>query len=75
MRTGILNAYPQALDAEPFTPEHTRPDVSMTEGEEAAIRAWLVDIGERSRKIIDEVLALCQRSAEARGYYTRRAKE
>ncbi|MCL1861496.1 MAG: hypothetical protein FWG52_08215 [Proteobacteria bacterium] len=65
----ILEAYPEAESAEAFELVHTLPTALMTEAEEATIRAWLASIGERQQEIIDEVLAQCQISAEARGYY------
>ncbi|MDR2015617.1 MAG: hypothetical protein LBP99_08400 [Azoarcus sp.] len=68
-RVGILKGYPTAVDAEPFELEHTRPVAPMNAGEGAAIRAWLASIGECSPEIINDVLAQCEKSAEARGYY------
>ncbi|MCL1860259.1 MAG: hypothetical protein FWG52_01815 [Proteobacteria bacterium] len=74
MRTSILRGYPEAVSAEPFTLEHTRPEARLAVVEVAAIRAWLASIGERSQEIIDDVLSQCERSAEARDYYLRRAE-
>jgi hypothetical protein len=71
---GILKTHPEAVSAEPFKLEHTKPDAAMTREDETAIRAWLAHIGEQSPEIINDVLAQCQRSIEARDYYTKRAK-
>ncbi|MCL1861028.1 MAG: hypothetical protein FWG52_05770 [Proteobacteria bacterium] len=43
--------------------------------EVVAIRAWLSSIGERSQEVIDDVLAQCEKSTEARGYYLRQTGE
>ena len=45
----------------------------MTADEEGAIRAWLALIEETDPAIIAEVIDQCQRDAEARDYFTRRA--
>ncbi|MCL1825821.1 MAG: hypothetical protein FWG26_07780 [Betaproteobacteria bacterium] len=72
--TSILKGYPEAISVEPFTLGHTMPDAPLSEKEAAAIVLWLASIGERSQEIIDDVLSQCERSAEARGYYLRRAE-
>ena len=73
-RAGILKGYPEAESVEAFTLVHTRPDTRLAVEEAAAIVLWLASIGERSQEIIDDVLAQCERSAEARGYYLRRVE-
>lgn len=49
--------------------------VSMTETEEAAIRAWLAHIEETDEAIIDNVLKRCRSDGEARAYFIQRAGE
>ncbi|MCL1860940.1 MAG: hypothetical protein FWG52_05325 [Proteobacteria bacterium] len=65
---GIRRAYPAAVGVEPFELEVTAPDTSMTASERNAILAWLFDIDERAQEVIDEVMAVCERSAGAREY-------
>ena len=48
--------------------------VPMAADEEAAIRAWLAMIEETDPATIAEVIETCQRDAEARDYFTRRAR-
>ena len=73
-REAIMKGYPEAVSGEPFALEHTLPDARLTVVEAAAIVLWLASIGERSQEIIDDVLAQCERSAEARGYYLRQVE-
>jgi hypothetical protein len=47
----------------------------MSASEEAAIRAWLVLIGETDLAAIADVIGQCQQDLEARGYLTERAAE
>ncbi|MCL1860317.1 MAG: hypothetical protein FWG52_02105 [Proteobacteria bacterium] len=65
---GILRGYPAAVSAEPFEPKITTPSAPMSASEREAILAWLYSIGERAKEVIDEVLAVCDRSASARAY-------
>ena len=44
-----------------------------SQGEEAAIRAWLALIEETDPATIAEVICQCQRDADARSYFTGRA--
>ena len=74
-RTSILRGYPEAVSAEPFTLVHTRPEARLTVEEAMAIRTWLVSIGERSQEVINDVLAQCEKSFEARGYYLQQARK
>jgi hypothetical protein len=69
----ILERYPDAVAAEPFTPTIRQPSASLTAEEEKAIRAWLALIEETDPATIDEVIERCQRDADARDYFTGRA--
>jgi len=69
----ILERHPDALAAEPFTPTIRQPSAPLTASEETAIRAWLALIEETDPARIAEVIGQCQRDAEARDYFTRRA--
>jgi len=72
-RKSILEAYPEAVSVEAFELKHTLPAAPMTESEAAAIRAWLVRVGETSLEAADNVLKQCQTSFEARAYYIKLA--
>lgn len=48
---------------------------ALSEGEEAAIRAWLTYIAETNLETIAEVLDQCRTDAGARAYFLRRAEE
>ena len=50
-----------------------RQTVHMAADEEAAIRAWLEQIGETDPATISEVIKQCQRDKDARDYFIRRA--
>ena len=50
-----------------------RQTVHMAADEEAAIRAWLEQIGETDPATISEVIKQCQRDKDAREYFIRRA--
>lgn len=52
-----------------------QPSAPLTASEETAIRAWLTLVEETDPATIAEVIDLCQRDAEARGYFTGRAAE
>lgn len=69
----ILEWYPDAIAAEPFTPSIRQPSAPLTVSEETAIRAWLVLIKETDPATIAEVIGQCQRDADARDYFTGRA--
>ncbi len=69
----ILERYPDAIAAEPFTPTIRQPSAPLTASEEAAIRAWLALIEETDPATIAEVISQCQRDADARDYFTGRA--
>ena len=69
----ILEQYPDAVTAEPFTPTIRKPDAPLTAEEETAIRAWLALIEETDPVDIADVIGQCQRDADARDYFTRRA--
>lgn len=71
----ILAQYPYAVAAEPFTPTIRQSSAPMTAEEETAIRAWLALIEETDPATIAEVIGQCQRDADARDYFTRRAAE
>ena len=69
----ILERHPDAVAAEPFTPTIRQPSAPLTASEETAIRAWLALIEEIDPATIAEVISQCQRDADARDYFTRRA--
>lgn len=71
--TEILEHYPNAVAAEPFTPSIRQPSAPLTASEEAAIRAWLALIEETDPATIAEVIERCQRDADARCYFIARA--
>ena len=70
----ILEWYPDAVAAEPFTPTIRQPMAPMTADEETAIRAWLEKIGETDPPTIAQVLAQCLNDADAQDYFKRRAR-
>lgn len=69
----ILERYPGAVAAEPFTPTIRQASAPLTVSEETAIRAWLSLIEETDPATIAEVIGQCQRDADARDYFTGRA--
>ena len=69
----VLERYPDAIAAEPFTPSIRQPSAPMTASEESAILAWLALIEETDPATIAEVIVQCQRDADARDYFTGRA--
>lgn len=69
----ILEWYPDALAAEPLTPTSRQPSAPLTASEETAIREWLALIEETDPATNAEVIGQCQRDADARDYFTRRA--
>ena len=68
----VLNAYPDALAAEPIEPGQRQPDTLLAGDQEAAVLAWLAQIGETDRAIVAEVLALCRHDDDAQAYYLSR---
>ena len=68
----ILERYPEAVAAEPFNPMMQTPSAPMSADEETAIRTWLALIGEADPATITDVIAQCQRDADARDYFTGR---
>lgn len=71
----ILERYPDAVAAEPFTPTIRQPSAPLTACEETAIRAWLALIEETDPATIAEVIGRCERDADARDYFTGRAAD
>lgn len=71
----VLEAYPDALAAEPIEPGRRQPDARLPGHQEAAILAWLAQIGESDQTIIDDLLTLCMHDADARQYFPGRAGE
>jgi hypothetical protein len=72
-REEVLAGRPGAIDAEAFTTAVKRPAEPLSQGDEAAIRRWLADIGETDGEVIAEVFELCQRDADARRYFVEMA--
>ncbi|MCX7165701.1 MAG: hypothetical protein NTV11_05445 [Rhodocyclales bacterium] len=66
-KAGIVEALKVGADGTATAP--------MTAHEEAAIRAWLVYIGENDPATIDVVLNQCSTDADALDYFMRRAGE
>lgn len=71
----ILERHPDAVAAEPFTPTVRQPSAPMTAEDETASRAWLQRIEETDPSTIDEVIAQCERGADAREYFAGRAAD
>jgi len=71
----VLASYPSALAADPIEPGGRQPDALLAGDQEAAILAWLAQIGESDQTIIDDVLTLCRHDADARQYFLGRAVE
>ncbi len=68
----MLERYPDAITAEPFTPIYRQPYTPLAASEETAIRAWLALIEETDPATIAEAIGQCQRDADARAYFTGR---
>jgi hypothetical protein len=68
----ILEWYPDAVAAEPFTPTIRQASAPLAADDETAIRAWLAMIEETDPVTIDEVIGQCQQDADAWDYFTRR---
>jgi hypothetical protein len=71
----IMEWHPGAVAAEPCTPITRQTHALLSPNEEAAIRAWLVLIGETDLAAIADVMRQCQQDLEAREYFTERAAE
>lgn len=64
---------PQDDHDQSFHAGRWRPDELLAGDQEAAVLAWLSEIGETDRAIVAEVLALCRHDDDARAYYLIRA--
>ena len=71
----VLDAYPDALAAEPIEPGRQLPDTLLAGDQEAAVLAWLSEIGETDETTIADVLTLCRQDEDARRYFLGRAVE
>ncbi|MCM8622911.1 MAG: hypothetical protein NFW16_14535 [Candidatus Accumulibacter sp.] len=71
----VLDAYPAALAAEPIEPGRQLPDTLLAGDQEAAVLAWLSEIGENDQATIDDMLRQCRQDEEARRYFLGRAVE
>ncbi len=69
----VLDTYPNALAAEPIEPGRRQPDTLLAGDQEAAVLAWLAQIGETDQAIVAEVLTACRYDCDARAYYLGRA--
>ena len=69
----VRGSYPDPLAAEPIEARRRQPDTLLAGDQEAAVLAWLAQIGETDQAIVAEVLALCRRDADARKYFLERA--
>lgn len=69
----IDKRYGDGLAEEGFTPIIRQTSALLTTNEEMAIRSWLALIEETDSSLIDEVIAQCQRDANARDYFNSRA--
>jgi len=69
----MLEAHPDALAAEPFTPTIRQASAPLTANEEAALRAWLSLIQETDTATVAAVIDQCRRDADARVYFIRQA--
>ena len=72
-RAVVLAAFPDAQQAQPFTPSIRRPSSPLNGEEEALLRRWLAQTGETDPAIIAATLDQCQQSADARHYFIKRA--
>ena len=71
----VLDVYPDALAAEPIEPGRQLPDTLLAGDQEAAVLAWLSEIGENDQATIDDMLRQCRQDEEARRYFLGRAVE
>lgn len=65
-RAEVLAAYPDALEAHPFTPCIQRPSSPLSAEEETLLRRWLAQDGETDPARIAATIDQCQRDANAR---------
>lgn len=65
----VLDVYPDALAAEPIEPGRRQPDTLLAGDQEAAILAWLSEIGETDQAIVADMLRQCRQDEEARQYF------
>jgi hypothetical protein len=72
----VLRLYPAALAAEPvYSTPNIGQAVPLTADKEAAIRSWLVNIGEGDLRIVDETVERCRQDASAQAYFLGRARQ
>lgn len=71
----MLERYPAALAAEPFTPAVRPPSAPLTAEEQTVIEEWLFMIEETDPALVTAVLAHCRRDPDARAYFLRTAEE
>jgi hypothetical protein len=71
----LLASYPDALTAEPAAEIRRQPDTILASDQEAAILAWLSEIGETDEAIVGDVLTQCRHDEDARQYFLDRAGE
>ncbi len=64
----VLDAYPDALAAEPIEQGRRQPDTLLAGDQEAAILAGLSEIGETDQAIIDEALTRCRQDEDVRRF-------
>jgi len=69
----ILKQHPDAVMVQPLTSTVRQPSARLTPGEETQILAWLSLIEETDPATIAEVIGQCQKDADVRDYFTRRA--
>ncbi|MCM8595112.1 hypothetical protein [Accumulibacter sp.] len=69
----VLDAYPDAAAAEPIEAGRRQPDTLLAGNQEAAVSAWLAQIGETDPATIAEVLTACRRAEKARDYFLQRS--
>jgi len=70
----VRASYPDARAAEPFESIAVRESEPIAGDQDAAIRAWLAQIGETDATTIDEVLTRCRNDSDARACYLGRAR-
>jgi len=69
----VRGSYPDPLAAEPIEARRRQPDTLLAGDQEAAVLAWLAQIGETDQAIVGEVLTACRYDCDARAYYLGRA--
>jgi hypothetical protein len=73
-RAEVLKQYPDAVAAEPFSPD-VQPVAPLHPDEEAVIRAWLASICEDGPDTVEGVISNCRQSIGARGYFLGRSRD